>query len=103
LWPTVLRTRMVAGVERAVRWSPPLALGLAATAAGLATQHRAVALAWPLRVAVVNLEVALLVAWPAGQWVSTMGWWLAGLGLGSFIPLAATALLASHLRTEEAT
>jgi hypothetical protein len=32
-----------------------------------------------------------------------MGWWLAGLGLGSFVPLAATALLASHLRTEEAT
>jgi hypothetical protein len=31
-----------------------------------------------------------------------MGWWLAGLGLGSFVPLAA-ALLASHLRTEEAT
>jgi hypothetical protein len=31
LWPTVLRTRMVPGVERAVRWSlPPLALGLAA-------------------------------------------------------------------------
>jgi len=34
LWPTVLRTRMVPGVERAVRWSlPPLALGLAAAAA----------------------------------------------------------------------
>jgi hypothetical protein len=32
-----------------------------------------------------------------------MGWWLAGLGLGSFVPLAAAALLASHLRTEEAT
>jgi nitrite reductase (NO-forming) len=213
LWPTVLRTRMVAGVERAVRWSlPPLALGLAAAAAGLATQHRAVALAgltsyaaglavalvpfvrtalrrpphtaasimlgagmawfaiavaadlailagnpqvlaldgqlgrlvpvvaagfalqtltgaltyllpvvfgrgafgnrrlsgildlaWPLRVAAINLGVALLVTRPAGQWPSTMSWWLAGLGLGSFIPLAAAALLASHLRTEEAT
>jgi hypothetical protein len=32
-----------------------------------------------------------------------MGWWLAGLGLGGFIPLAVAALLASHLRTEEAT
>ena len=34
LWPTVLRTHMVPGVEWAVRWSlPPLALGLAAAAA----------------------------------------------------------------------
>jgi nitrite reductase (NO-forming) len=209
LWPTVLRTRIVSGVEWAVRWSlPPLALGLAAAAVGLATQHRAVALAglcgyaaglavalvpfvrtavvrpphtaaswmlgagmtwfavavavdlaalagsqrvveldgqlgrlvpavaagfalqtltgaltyllpvvfgrgafgnrrlsgildlaWPLRVVAVNLGVALLVAWPAGEWVSTMGWWLAGLGLGSFVPLAAAALLGSHLRT----
>jgi hypothetical protein len=32
-----------------------------------------------------------------------MGWWLAGLGLGSFVPLAAAAPLASQLRTEEAT
>ena len=213
LWPTVLRTRMVPGVERAVRWSlPPLALGLAAAAVGLGTQRRAVALAglagyaaglavalvpfvrtalrrpphtaasimlgagmawfavavvadlailarspqvvaldgqlgrlvpavaagfalqtltgaltyllpvvfgrgafgnrrlsgilklaWPLRVTAVNLGVALLVTRPAGEWPSTMGWWLAGLGLGSFVPLAAAAPLASHLRTEEAT
>jgi nitrite reductase (NO-forming) len=60
-------------------------------------------LAWPLRVTAVNLGVALLVTRPAGEWPSTMGWWLAGLGLGSFVPLAAAALLASHLRTEEAT
>jgi nitrite reductase (NO-forming) len=45
LWPTVLRTRMVAGVERAVRWSlPPMVVGLAAAAAGLLAQRRAVAL-----------------------------------------------------------
>jgi len=60
-------------------------------------------LAWPLRVTAVNLGVALLVTRPAGEWPSTMGWWLAGLGLGSFVPLAAAAPLASHLRTEEAT
>jgi nitrite reductase (NO-forming) len=201
LWPTVLRTRMVPGLEKAVRWSlPPLAGGLAAAAAGLATQRRAVALAglavyaaglgialvpfvrtalrrpphtaagfmlgagmvwlalavgadlvalaaaprvvdldgqlarlvpvvvagfalqtltgaltyllpvvfgrgawgnrrltgilelgWPLRVAAVNLGVVALVAGlPAA-----VGWWLAGLGLGSFPPLAAAALLAS--------
>ncbi|HKO84018.1 MAG TPA: hypothetical protein VJ140_05530, partial [Actinomycetota bacterium] len=35
LWPTVLRTRMVPGLELAVRWSlPPLAGGLAVGAAG---------------------------------------------------------------------
>ena len=46
LWPTVLRTRMVPGLERAVRWSlPPLAAGLAVAATGLATRHRLVALA----------------------------------------------------------
>jgi nitrite reductase (NO-forming) len=206
LWPTVLRTRMVPGTERAVRRSlPPLALGLAAAAAGLATQHRAVALAglgghggglalalvpfvrttlrrpphtaasvmlgagmawfavavladlaalatspqvvdldgrlarlvpvvvagfalqtltgaltyllpvvfgrgalgnrrlarvlelgWPLRVAAINLGVGLLVAWPASGWASTLGWWLTGLGLGSFLPLATAALVASR-------
>jgi nitrite reductase (NO-forming) len=205
LWPTVLRTRMVAGLELAIRWSlPPLAVGLAVAAAGLATQRRAVALAglalyaaglsvalvpfvrtarrrpphtaaswmlgagmvwlvvavagdlgalaasrrvvdldgqlvrlvpvvvagfalqtltgaltyllpvvfgrgawgnrrltailelgWPLRVAAVNLGVLALVAGlpPA------VGWWLAGLGLGSFPPLAVAALAASTRRS----
>jgi nitrite reductase (NO-forming) len=204
LWPTVLRTRMVPGLERAVRWSlPALAGGLAVAAAGLAGQRKAAALAglaayaaglavalvpfvrtarqrpphtaaswmlgagmawlvvavvgdlgtlatsprvvdldgrlsrlvpavvagfalqtltgaltyllpvvfgrgawgnrrltavlelgWPLRVAAVNLGVLGLVAgvWPAA------GWWLAGLGLGSFVPLAAVALAASARR-----
>jgi nitrite reductase (NO-forming) len=205
LWPTVLRTRMVAGLELAIRWSlPPLAIGLAVAAAGLATQRRAVALAglalyaaglgvalvpfvrtarrrpphtaaswmlgagmvwlvvavagdlgalaasrrvvdldgqlvrlvpvvvagfalqtltgaltyllpvvfgrgawgnrrltailelgWPLRVAAVNLGVLALVAGlpPA------VGWWLAGLGLDSFPPLAVAALAASTRRS----
>jgi nitrite reductase (NO-forming) len=205
LWPTVLRARMVPGVERAVRWSlPTLAGGLAVAAAGLAGQRRVVALAglaaygaglgvalvpflrtarqrpphtaaswmlgagmawlvvavvgdlvalaasprvvdldgrlsrlvpvvvsgfalqtltgaltyllpvvfgrgawgnrrltailelgWPLRVAAVNLGVLGLVAGvrPAA------GWWLAGLGLGSFVPLAVVALAASARRT----
>jgi nitrite reductase (NO-forming) len=44
---------------------------------------------WPVRVAAVNLGVLLLTAgWAAG-------WWLVGLGLGSFVPLAAVALVAS--------
>jgi nitrite reductase (NO-forming) len=49
-------------------------------------------LAWPPRVIAVNLGVALLVALPAGGWVYRVGWWLAGLGLGSFLPLAAAVL-----------
>jgi nitrite reductase (NO-forming) len=204
LWPTVLRTRMVPGLELAVRWSlPPLAAGLAVAAGGLATQRRAVALAglavyaaglgvalvpfvrtavrrpphtaaswmlgagmawlvvavvadlgalaasqrvvgldarlarlvpvvvagfalqtltgaltyllpvvfgrgalgnrrltailelgWPLRVAAVNLGVVALVAGPA----PAVGWWLAGLGLGSFVPLAVVALASAARR-----
>lgn len=202
LWPTVLRTRMVAGVERAVRWSlPPMVVGLAAAAGGLLARSRALALAglgcyaaglavalvpfvrtalrrpphtaaswmlgagmawlafslvadlaalagsqrvvdldqrvgrlvpavaagfalqtltgaltyllpvvfgrgawgnrqlagilelgWPLRVAVINLGVVLVVVGPPGGWAPTMGWWLAGLGLGGFLPLAVAAL-----------
>jgi nitrite reductase (NO-forming) len=208
LWPTVLRTRLVPGLERAVRWSlPPLAAGLAVAAAGLATQRRAVALAglagyagglalalvpfvrtalrrpphtaaswmlgaamawfvvavvadlgalaasprvvdldgrvgrlvpavvagfalqtligaltyllpvvfgrgawgnrrlgtilelgWPLRVAAVNVGVLVLVAGPSAGWAPAVGWWLAGLGLGSFVPLAGVALVAATHR-----
>jgi nitrite reductase (NO-forming) len=52
-------------------------------------------LGWPLRVAAVNLGVLALVAGlpPA------VGWWLAGLGLGSFPPLAVAALAASTRRS----
>ena len=46
LWPTVLRTRMVADPRRAAGWSLPLlAVGLAVAAAGLLAQQRALALA----------------------------------------------------------
>ena len=202
LWPTVLRTQMVPGLEAAVRRSlPPLAGGLAVAAAGLAGQWRALALAglalylaglavalvpfvrtarrrpphtaaswmlgagmawlvlavvadlaalaasqrvveldvrlsrlvpaaaagfalqtltgaltyllpvvfgrgaagnrrltgilewgWPARVAAVNLGVVVLVA----GWGPAVGWWLAGLGLGSFVPLAVAALVAAR-------
>jgi hypothetical protein len=73
--------------------------------AGFVLQILTGALTWPGRCAWErsNLGVALPAAWPAGEWVFTMGWWLASLGLGSFVPLAAAALIASHLRTEEAT
>ena len=52
-------------------------------------------LAWPVRVAALNLGVLMLVAWPGGGPVSMIGWWLAGLGLGSFVPLAVGALAVS--------
>jgi nitrite reductase (NO-forming) len=204
LWPTVLRTRMVPGLERAVRWSlPPLAAGLAVAAFGLAARHQPTALAglagyaaglgialvpfvrtalgrpprtaaawmlgagmawlvvavagdlvalagsprvveldgrvarlvpavvagfalqtltgalsyllpvvfgrgawgnrrltgilelaWRARVAAVNLGVLALVAAPGGA-MATAGWWLTGLGLGSFVPLAVAALAVS--------
>jgi nitrite reductase (NO-forming) len=195
LWPTVLRTRMVPGLERAVRWSlRAMVAGLVVATAGLLWQARVVALAglavalgpfvrttlrrrphtaaswmlgagvawlvfavvaelaalagnprvvdldqrvdwvvpavvvgfglqvltgaltyllpvvwgrgaygnrklagvletaWPLRVAAVNLGVALLVTGSPGGWAVHAGWWLAGLGLGAFVPLAAAVL-----------
>jgi nitrite reductase (NO-forming) len=60
-------------------------------------------LAWPLRVAAVNLGWC---CWPPGQPANGCPPWAGGWpasGLGSFVPVAAAALLASHLRTEEAT
>jgi nitrite reductase (NO-forming) len=48
--------------------------------------------AWRPRVVATNLGVGLLVAWPPGGWASRAGWWLAGLGLGAFVPLAVAAL-----------
>jgi hypothetical protein len=51
-------------------------------------------LGWPLRVAAVNLGVLLVTA----GWAAAVGWWLAGLGLGSFVPLAVAALVASTRR-----
>jgi nitrite reductase (NO-forming) len=47
---------------------------------------------WPARVAAVNLGVLVLVA----GWGTSVGWLLAGLGLGSFVPLAAAALWAAR-------
>ena len=56
-------------------------------------------LGWPVRVAAVNLGVLVLVAAPAGGAAASAGWWLTGLGLGSFVPLAVVALsVSAHLR-----
>ena len=48
--------------------------------------------AWPLRVAAVNLGVVLLVTGSPGDWAARAGWWLAVVGLGAFVPLAAAVL-----------
>jgi nitrite reductase (NO-forming) len=47
---------------------------------------------WPLRVAAVNLGVVLLVAGSPGGWAARAGWWLAVVGFGAFVPLAAAVL-----------
>jgi nitrite reductase (NO-forming) len=47
---------------------------------------------WRLRVVAANLGVVLLVAAPQGGWAGRAGWWLVGLGLGAFVPLAGAAL-----------
>jgi len=52
-------------------------------------------LGWPLRVTAINLGVLALVAGVA----PALGWWLAGLGLGSFPPLAVAALAAATRRS----
>jgi hypothetical protein len=39
-----------------------------------------------------DLGVLLLVAGTSRGWTHHAGWWLAGLGLGSFVPSAAAAL-----------
>ena len=46
---------------------------------------------WPARVTAVNLGVLVLVA----GWEPAVGWWLAALGLGSFVALAVAALVAA--------
>jgi len=55
---------------------------------------RLLEVAWPVRVVAINLGVALLTFAPRGEggWAGRAGWWLAGLGWGSFALLAATAL-----------
>jgi nitrite reductase (NO-forming) len=47
---------------------------------------------WRPRVVAINLGVALLVVVAPGGWAGRAGWWLAGLGLGAFVPLAVAAL-----------
>ena len=47
---------------------------------------------WPVRVAALNLGVALRTFAPPASLAAQVGWWLIGLSLGSFVLLAAVAL-----------
>jgi nitrite reductase (NO-forming) len=49
-------------------------------------------LAWPVRVAALNLGVATVAVAPAGGWAARAGWLLVGLALGAFAALALAAL-----------
>jgi nitrite reductase (NO-forming) len=55
---------------------------------------RLLEVAWPARVVALNLGVALLTFASHGEqgWAGRIGWWLAGLGSGSFVLLAGAAL-----------
>jgi nitrite reductase (NO-forming) len=96
LWPTVLRTRMVPGLERAVRWSlPPLAAGLALAAAGLATQRRELALAGLAGYA-AGLGIALVpsVRTALGRPPRTAAAWMLGAGMAWLVTAVAGDLVA---------
>lgn len=127
LWPTVLRTRMVAHLSVAARWVFLLCLGgLAATVGGLLLQQRGLALAGlaaylaglgaalvpfvaTMRqrqpqsgaawalLAAVNLGVALRTFGPATGWTVPVAWWLIGLGIGWFVLLAVAAMIATRV------
>jgi hypothetical protein len=49
--------------------------------------------AWPARVAALNLGVALRTFGPPSGWPVTVAWWLVGLALGSFLLLTVAALI----------
>jgi nitrite reductase (NO-forming) len=96
LWPTVLRTRLVPGVEWAVRWSlPPLVVGLAAATAGLAGQQRAVALAG-LTIYAAGLAFALVpfVRTALRRPPHTAASWMLGAGM-AWLAVAVAADLAA--------
>ncbi len=48
--------------------------------------------AWPVRLAALNLGVALRTFGPREGWEARASWWLVGLAVGSFVLLAGMAL-----------
>jgi nitrite reductase (NO-forming) len=57
---------------------------------------RLLELAWPARLAAVNLGVALRTFGPATGWTVPVAWWLIGLGIGWFVLLAVAAMVAAR-------
>lgn len=98
LWPTVLRTRMVADPRRAVGWSLPLMAGvLAVTATGLLVQRRAVAVAGLAGYA-AGLGVALVpfVRTALRRRPHTAASWMLGAGVAWFAVAVAADLVAGR-------
>jgi nitrite reductase (NO-forming) len=105
LWPTVLRTHMVPGLEAAVRRSlPPLAAGVAVAAAGLATRHRLVALAG-LTAYAAGLALALVpfVRTARRRPPRTAAAWMLGAGMAWLVVavLADLGALAASVRVAD--
>src|SRR5829696_329164 len=105
LWPTVLRTHMVPGLELAVRRSlPPLAAGVAVAAAGLALWQRALALAG-LAAYAAGLAVALVpfVRTARRRPPRTAAAWMLGAGMAWLVVavLADLGALAASARVAE--
>jgi nitrite reductase (NO-forming) len=105
LWPTVLRTHLVPGLEAAVRRSlPPLAAGVAVAAAGLAFQQRLVALAGLVAYA-AGLAVALVpfVRTARRRPPRTAAAWMLGAGMAWLVVavLADLGALAAGARVAE--
>jgi nitrite reductase (NO-forming) len=105
LWPTVLRTHLVPGLEAAVRRSlPPLAAGVAVAAAGLAFQQRLVALAGLVAYA-AGLAVALVpfVRTARRRPPRTAAAWMLGVGMAWLVVavLADLGALAAAARVVE--
>jgi len=96
LWPTVLHTRMMPGLDRAVRWSlPPLVVGLAVVVAGLLTQHRVVALAGQAGYTVgLVLAVGPFVRTALRRPPRTAASWMLGAGMAWFTVVVAGDLVA---------
>src|SRR5829696_427539 len=105
LWPTVLRTHMVPGLDVAVRRSlPPLAAGVAVAAAGLALWQRALALAG-LAAYAAGLAVALVpfVRTARRRPPRTAAAWMLGAGMAWLVVavLADLGALAASARVAE--
>ncbi len=61
---------------------------------------RLLELGWPVRVVALNLGVVLRTFGPSSGWTVRTGWWLVGLGVGSFVLLSVAALVRATARDD---